>query len=395
MLKRSFLILGRAAITSVGLFSFASVAHSQAAQGFDFVQSWKTDGFSMPESVVSIPGHPWIYVSNVNGDDAAGFVSRVSLDGTIDTLEWVSGIQTPTGMVAYDGGLYVVDQTRVHRIEITTGKITQTYTSAEATSLNDIDVSADGEFFVSELSGGTIHRIQGDVLEPWVSSNTLFPVPNGVMVSGDSLFVGNVGDMLSRDLTPDQYGAVSRVSLEDGQMEMLEQTNRLGTWDGLAIFGDGFLASSPFNGEVWYFYGDQKSLIGKFDGGVADIGTDPEQGIVYAPLLFGNAVAAYQPDSFNWRHITSEEVFGTEVVDQFFGDEGGQSVAKSDGTIEGEFGGQVLSGTWAWEDEMFCRTSMLGDMDIGSDCLVIEVTDEQMRLTMGQGEGPSVIYDRM
>lgn len=28
----------------------------------------------MPESVLTIPGHAWIYVSNVNGDDNAGFL---------------------------------------------------------------------------------------------------------------------------------------------------------------------------------------------------------------------------------------------------------------------------------------------------------------------------------
>ena len=103
---------------------------------------------------------------------------------------------------------------------------------------------------------------------------------------------------------------------------------------------------------------------------------------------------AYQLQSFNWRHITSESVFTEEVVDQYFGDDGGKSIAKSDGTIEGDFGGQKLSGTWQWQDGYFCRTSTLGDLDIGSDCLVIEVTDKQMRLTLGKGEGPSIIYDR-
>lgn len=383
-----------AAIGAIAITSYASVAHGQAAQGYELTPIWETTGFSMPESVVSIPGHPWIYVSNVNGEDEAGFVSRVTLDGEIETREWVGGIQIPTGMVAYGGSLYVVDQSQVHRIDLATGTIAQTYLSDTATSLNDIDVTADGVLYVSELEGGTVHRIEGDKVVPWVSSDTLFPVPNGVMVMGDDLLVGNVGDELSRDLTPAQYGAVSRVSLADGTAEMLTETNRLGTWDGLAVFADGFLASSPFNGEIWYFYEGRKSLVGKFDGGVADIGTNPEQGIVYAPFLFANTVGAYQMTSFNWRQVTSAEVFAIEVVDQFFGDEGGQSVAKADGTIEGEFGGQVLSGTWHWQDGLFCRTSTLGDLDIGSDCLVIEVTDQQMRLTLARGNGPSIIYDR-
>ena len=379
----------------ITLAVFSNVAHGQAAQGYEFIQSWEATGFSMPESIVSIPGHPWIYVSNVNGEEADGFISRLSIDGSIDNLQWVTGIKIPTGMVADDGNLYVVDQTQVHRIDIASGKIAQSYSSDSATSLNDIDISSDGTLYVSELQGGTVHKIDGDKVVPWVTSKDLFPVPNGVMVSGDSLLVGNVGDELSRDLTPAQYGAVSRVSLSDGSAEMLQQTNRLGTWDGLAPFADGFLASSPFNGEIWYFYGNQKSLVAKFEGrGIADIGTDPETGIIYTPFLFENTIAAYQLQSFNWRHITSESVFIEEVVDQYFGDDGGKSIAKSDGTIEGDFGGQKLSGTWQWQDGYFCRTSTLGDLDIGSDCLVIEVTDKQMRLTLGKGEGPSIIYDR-
>lgn len=383
-----------AILATVVTLSSVTFAHGQSAQGYNFVESWSTDGFSMPESVVSIPGHPFIYVSNVNGDDAEGFVSRVSKNGTIDSLKWVDGIQTPTGMVAYQGDLFVVDQTQVHRINIETGEVVQIFSSATAKTLNDIDVTSTGVLFVSELAGGTIHKIVGDKIVPWVSSDTLFPFPNGVMVSGDNLLVGNVGDELSRELTPEQYGAVSKVSIKDGSVEMLEQSNRLGAWDGLAPFGDGFLASSPFNGEVWYFYDGRKSLVGKFDGGIADIGTDTENGIVYTPFLFGNKVSAYKAASINWRHITSAASFNSQVVDQFFGDEGGSSVAKSDGTIEGNFGGQVLSGTWTWKDGMFCRTSTLGDLDIGSDCLVIEVTDLQMRLTLDQGNGPSIIYNR-
>ena len=116
--------------------------------------------------------------------------------------------------------------------------------------------------------------------------------------------------------------------------------------------------------------------------------------MLYAPFLFENRVVAYEVKSFDWQHITSESAFNTEVVDQYFGDADGKSVAKSDGTIAGEFGGKKLSGTWQWKDGYFCRSSTLGDLEIGNDCLVIEVTDRRMRLTLDNGAGPSIIYDR-
>lgn len=375
------------------LTGLAGKAYAQAAQGFKANLLWETGGFSMPESVVSIAGHPWLYVSNVNGEEQKGFISRVSLDGNIDTLTWVSGIQTPTGMVAHNGQLYVVDQTQVHQIDIDSAVITKTFTSETATSLNDIDITSSGDIYISELQAGKIHRIQGDKVIPW-SSSEFFPVPNGVLADENGLLVGNVGDELSRELTPAQYGAVSRISFTDGAVEMLEQSNRIGTWDGLALFADGFMASSPFNGELWYFYDDRKSLIAKFEGGIADIGADAESAILYAPMLFANKVAAFKMEGINWRHIRSAASFNENVVDHLFGDADGQSIARSNGTIEGTFGERKLTGTWEWQDEYFCRQSQLGEIDLGADCLVIELTDTQMRLTLNKGNGPSVIYDR-
>lgn len=79
----------------------ATSAVAQNSQGFAISPAWTTPGFAMPESVASVPNHPWLYVSNVNGD-AVGFVSRVSPNGEIEALKWANGIQTPTGMAAYD-----------------------------------------------------------------------------------------------------------------------------------------------------------------------------------------------------------------------------------------------------------------------------------------------------
>lgn len=380
-------------VASIAFTALTQSAVAQDALGFALEPVWETKGFSMPESVVAIPGHNWLYVSNVNGEDEAGFISRVGLDGQIDVLKWVKGIMVPTGMAAHDGYLYVVDQKQVHRIDIARGEIAQTYVSASATSLNDIDISDDGRVFVSELQGGAVHTIEGDAVVPWIKSDA-FPFPNGVQVAGDYLLVGNVGLELSREIAPDKYGSIFKVSLADKAIQLLPASEKLGTWDGLAPFAEGFVASSPFSDEIWYFTETDKSLIGKVAGGIADIGTDAQAGIVYAPLLFAGKVTALQLAPFTWSRVTTADGFTAKVADQYFGDEGGQSIAKSDGTISGTFGGQKLSGTWEWKDGYFCRTSTLGEMDLGSDCLVIEVTRNQMRLTLNEGHGPSVIYDR-
>lgn len=95
-----------------------------------------------------------------------------------------------------------------------------------------------------------------------------------------------------------------------------------------------------------------------------------------------------------WTRILTEEDYLENCADVYFGEDAGQSIATSDGRIMGNFGGQELKGTWHWADGYFCRTSTIGETDLGSDSIVIEITDSKMRLTLEKGEGPSVVYDR-
>lgn len=96
----------------------------------------------------------------------------------------------------------------------------------------------------------------------------------------------------------------------------------------------------------------------------------------------------------NWHRITTKAEYLVKCADVMFGDAEGSSIATTEGEIHGKFGDQVLSGTWDWDGEYFYRTSTLGDLDLGSDWIVIEVTPTKMRLTLEKGNGPQVVYDR-
>jgi hypothetical protein len=61
---------------------------------------WKTDTIlKVPESVLYNHADKFIYVSNINGkpdsSDGNGFITRMKLDGSIDKLEWVTGLDDP------------------------------------------------------------------------------------------------------------------------------------------------------------------------------------------------------------------------------------------------------------------------------------------------------------
>lgn len=378
---------------ALALASLTSLTFAAQPTAIGMEMQWETTGFSMPESAVFVPNHPWLYVSNVNQGKGPGFISRVALNGTIDQLKWVDGIQTPTGLAVFDGQLYVVAQTRVHTISLATGKVTQTFESADAKGLNDIAIGPKGQVFVSDLVGGGIYTIEGDKMVPWLMAKEL-PVPNGVLVQGDDLIVANWGSKLARELAPSELGALYRIRIADKSLQLLPSTDKLGTFDGLATLGAGVLGSNPMANHLYYFADGQQQLLATIEGGMADIGSNVQGQQLYAPLLFGNKLVAYKLSTEAWHRVTTKAEYLAQAADVRFGDAGGSSVANRDGRITGSFGGMTLQGSWDWQDNYFCRTSTLGDINLGHDCLVIELTPNQMRLTLEKGRGVSVIYDR-
>lgn len=257
----------------------------------EVVRIWETAGFSMPESVVVIPGHNWLYVSNVN-PKAPGFVSRLAIDGAIDTLHWVDGLTDPAGMAAFDGHLYVVDQTKVHKIALETAEIIETYTAPNAVSLNDIAIGDDGSIFVSDIAGGAIFSVEGAELVKWFSAPEI-PFPNGILVQDDALLVANWGDRLALDLSPEEYGALYQINIADKSITIEPATDGLGSFDGVASFYSGILASHPLQSEIYFHDDDGVTVIATVEGLPADITTDEIANRFYAPLLSGNKVIAF------------------------------------------------------------------------------------------------------
>jgi len=260
---------------------------------FSIAKKWEATSFSMPESVLVIPGHNWLYVSNVNGEENDGYISKISRDGEIIEMKWVDGIHTPTGMGYHDGRIYVADQTQVHVISVNTGDILRTL-SSEAKTLNDISLTPDGRVFVSDLSTGSIYTVQGDQVIPWFQPANIATL-NGLLVQDNTLYAGSVGTVLSRNLEPKQYGSLYKINLSTKSFKMLPSAEKIGPIDGVVKFHDGIVISDPFNGKLYYLTEKDRILVkDNIEGGIADIGIDSETGMIYAPMIFGNSVIAFQ-----------------------------------------------------------------------------------------------------
>lgn len=361
---------------------------------FSLEPKWELDGFAMPESVFASANHKWLYVSNVNGADA-GFISRVSKNGTIDKLEWVTGLGAPTGSDLYQGKLYVADVKKLHIIDVASGELTKSITAKDAGSLNDVAINAaTGQVFISDIVGGKIYTLENGNLVKWLEDSKII-FPNGVYVKDNSLIVGNYAldkekGLMRKEWKPENYGSIYNVDIATKKMTLVSSSSKKGVFDGVTEINGVILASSNPTGQIFTFENDKSYLIDATFPGIADINTDGET--IYAPYLFNNKLIAYQKVA--WDSITTKAEYIEKAADNYYGDAGGTSIATSDGKITGEFGGMELKGTWDWQDEYFCRASTLGTMDLGSDCIQIDVTDTKMRLVLNKGTGMSVVYDK-
>lgn len=251
--------------------------------------AWELTGFSMPESAVAAPDHPWIYVSNVNGD-APGFISRVSKDGKIDNLKWAEVGGSPTGLALYDGRLYAGNSTQVDVVEVATGEILDPITSNIAQTLNDVTVAQDGTLYVSDVIGGKVYVLQNGSLVKFFSSPELTH-PNGVLVEGGMLFVGDTAGGLSPDFSPASHGSVYKVDLSDNSFSVVPTADRLGAVDGVTGTADVMFASSNQTGELFAFSDRERIRLGTFKPGLADIGVFGD--LLLAPFLFDDTVIGF------------------------------------------------------------------------------------------------------
>lgn len=257
---------------------------------FEVTEVWRTEGFSEPETVLSIPGHPWLYVSSPN-QPGPGFVSRISRDGTIDDLKWLDGLQRPTGMAAQDGHLFVTDLTRLLCVDLTTGEVLEEYRSATSRSLNDVTVTAEGTLYISDPDNGCIQTVDAGVVVPWLTSE-LLEGPNAMLALDDALYCGGTSADMS-SIGPGNFGSLHRVDYESRSIRTLEPSRKLGTWDGLMPLEGGFVTSSPATGELWFFTDTEGTMIAAPGRGMADFGYDLDSSMIYAPFLFSGEVAGY------------------------------------------------------------------------------------------------------
>src|SRR4030095_5303911 len=109
---------------------------------------WTVTDMRTPESVYLDEGSGYLYVTQINGQpgekDGNGRISKLGLDGSVVSADWVTGLNAPKGQRSFGGTLWVADIDEVLGIDLASAKITSRIKIDGAKFLNDVAAGPDG-----------------------------------------------------------------------------------------------------------------------------------------------------------------------------------------------------------------------------------------------------------
>jgi hypothetical protein len=270
-------------------------------------------GLSRPESIVWDPVSGYWYQGNQASLESAtdGFITRINADFTVDTLKWASGLGNPSGLRVFDGRLYAADSSYgqtigdngIVVIDVATGTRLPGYPIGPSTSailggggVNDpvVDPST-GSLYVS-VRHRTLATAPTTVLGVDVVTGAVTAVaplgafgdrPNGLLRDGHGLVVVNAN------------GAFWRVGFGPGGPSVHGPCpSSLTQLDGLERHGDDYLFTRNGGAGAAAVKGvlarirfgrreTEERYLCTLEPGeqAADLGVDPEAGIVAIPHL--------------------------------------------------------------------------------------------------------------
>ncbi|MCI0400232.1 MAG: SMP-30/gluconolactonase/LRE family protein [Gammaproteobacteria bacterium] len=269
------------------------------AHGEALVQIWETPAiFEQPESVIYDRERGILYVSNISGaadeKDGQGFLSKVSVDGEIIELEWVTSLNAPKGLALYQDALYVADIDTLLEIDVEKGKVIHRYEAPGAVFLNDVTVDEQGSVYVSDMMANTIYRLSGGEFGIWLQSPDL-ESPNGLFAEEDRLVVGTWG-VRTEGFDTKTPGHLKVISQHDKSIRSLGNGAPIGNLDGVEADRDGdYYVTDWVAGELYHIgpTGKAESLL-TLAKGSADLEYVQDLDLIVIPMMLDNKLVAYK-----------------------------------------------------------------------------------------------------
>ncbi|HEY4198402.1 MAG TPA: ATP-binding protein [Mucilaginibacter sp.] len=247
-------------------------------------QIWATDTVVViPESV--LPVKDIMYVSEIDGApwgrDGKGEVGKLTRDGKVIDLNWITGLNAPKGLAINGDLLYVADLDELVVISISQNKIDHKIKIPGAEGLNDVTVDKNGVVYVSDTQKACVFRVEKDAATLYLDN---IKGANGLKAIGDKLYVLSGDGMY---VTGPDKKLTKICVLENGG-------------DGIEPIGNGDFLVTAWGGWLYYVHADgTRDLLldtHTTKKRTADIGYDPKARIIYVPTFLGKSVDAYKLD---------------------------------------------------------------------------------------------------
>lgn len=283
-------------------FTALVAAHSVAAQQ----PSWQTPqdsthrvaivtGLAGPEAVRYDPDQDVYFVANFNGaaqGDANGFISRVTPDGAIEVLEYMTGtsaapLHGPRGMFITGDTLWAADADGVHGFNRNTGAHVAfvDFTAYEPGFLNDVAAGPDGTLYVTDTGASRIYRLAGRSVTIAFAGQRLGP-PNGI-----------TWDAGARRFVLAPWGGGDTLMAWRPGSDTLEVAFHSGggaRFDGIEFLGNRVIVASQGDSSLHVIAGFHGRPYVRTPGRPADIGIDTRRRRVAVPYIALDRVDIWQ-----------------------------------------------------------------------------------------------------
>lgn len=285
-------------ILSTVLFTTSSYAASTQAVASSVPQLkllWQVSGFDKPESVLYEKTSNAIYLTSINGNgtvkNGLGYISKLSVSGELTQLKWLDGLNAPKGMAQLGDTLYVADIDELLEISISKAKVVKRHKIAGAKFLNDVEVDAFGNVYVSDTATSRIHRLSKGKLSIWVNEQQL-GYPNGLYAEKNHMVVAASGLGKGRG-----ERHLQKVDYQTQEVSDVSTTGVLGVLDGVQHDGSAnYFYSSWKTGELFYYHGNSATLLKKHGKGAADfkLVTISGKKLLLLPVMMPGKLLAYE-----------------------------------------------------------------------------------------------------
>ncbi len=257
---------------------------------------WETpQDFLTPESVLYDPAREVLYVSSFDRffgrrAEPSGFISKVSLNGDIEELKWVTGLTGPCGMTIQQDKLFVVERGNLVEIDIETGAVEHRYPIPDSTFLNDIASGPSGRIYISDTFPATpdnqaaIYAYQDGAIEIWLDDDVISRA-NGLFMHDGRLLVGNTGD-----------GTLKSIDLDTKLVSTITCLGA-GVVDGIRVDTAGNYLVSHWEGQTYRVSPDGQvvEILDTLPTGMnsADFEYIKDRRMLIIPTFMDNRVVAY------------------------------------------------------------------------------------------------------